>query len=73
MKEIAESHDDRLLVDCTRAYYFGARYNVEMEVVMPGDMTVTESHDIALALQHKLESLPEVERAFVHVCILFDV
>ena len=26
-----------------------------------------ESHDIALALQHKIESLEEVERAFVHV------
>ena len=38
--EIAAKHDSRLLVDCTRAYYFGARYNVEMEIVLPGDMTV---------------------------------
>lgn len=38
-----------------------------MEIVLPGDMTVMESHDIALALQHKIESLPDVERAFVHV------
>ena len=30
-------------------------------------MTVAESHDIALALQHKLEGLKDVERAFVHV------
>ena len=37
---IAATHDPRLLVDCTRAYYFGARYNVEMEVVLPGSMTV---------------------------------
>ena len=28
--------------------------NVEMEIVLPGDMTVMESHDIALALQHKV-------------------
>lgn len=41
--------------------------NVEMEIVLPGDMTVRESHDIALALQHKIEGLDEVERAFVHV------
>lgn len=41
--------------------------NVEMEIVLPADMTVRESHDIALALQHKIELLPEVERAFVHV------
>ena len=37
-----------------------------MEVVLPGSMTVQESHDIALVLQHKLESFDEVERAFVH-------
>lgn len=43
--------------------------NVEMEIVLPGDMTVMESHDIALALQHKIESLEDVERAFVHVRI----
>ena len=38
-----------------------------MEIVLPGEMTVRESHDIALALQHKIEGLEEVERAFVHV------
>lgn len=37
-----------------------------MEVVMPSRMTVQESHDIALVLQHKVESFDEVERAFVH-------
>lgn len=41
-----------------------------MEIVLPGTMTVMESHDIALALQHKIESLDEVERAFVHVSYL---
>jgi len=38
-----------------------------MEIVLPGIMTVMESHDIALALQHKIEGLASVERAFVHV------
>lgn len=45
-----------------------ASVNVEMEIVLPGNMTVIESHDIALALQHKIEGFEEVERAFVHVC-----
>lgn len=67
VENIARQHDPRLSVDCTRAYHFGARYNVEMEIVLPGKMTVMESHDIALALQHKIESLDDVERAFVHV------
>ena len=38
-----------------------------MEIVLPGAMTVMESHDLALELQHKLEALEDVERAFVHV------
>lgn len=38
-----------------------------MEIVLPGNMTVMESHDIALALQHRIEFLDDVERAFVHV------
>ena len=30
------------------------RYIVEMEVVLPAEMTVQESHDISLELQHKV-------------------
>jgi cation diffusion facilitator family transporter len=67
VNDIARDHDTRIIVDVTRAYHYGARYNVEMEIVLPGNMTVIESHDIALALQHKIESLSDVERAFVHV------
>ena len=33
---------------------------------MPAHMTVQESHDIAIVLQHKVEGFDEVERAFVH-------
>jgi hypothetical protein len=43
--------------------------NVEMEIVLPGTMTVVESHDLALALQHKIEFMQDVERAFVHVSV----
>lgn len=67
VRDLAETHNPILRVDCIRAYHFGARFNVEIEVVMPGDMTVAESHDIALELQHKLERIEDVERAFVHV------
>jgi cation diffusion facilitator family transporter len=64
---LAHSHHALLTVDCTRAYHFGPRFNVEMEIILPGEMTVTESHDIALDLQHKIEALEDVERAFIHV------
>eukprot|EP00611_Tribonema_gayanum_P023730 TRINITY_DN505_c0_g1_i4.p1 TRINITY_DN505_c0_g1~~TRINITY_DN505_c0_g1_i4.p1 ORF type:complete len:381 (-),score=89.65 TRINITY_DN505_c0_g1_i4:315-1457(-) len=64
---LANEHHEFIAVDCTRAYHFGARFMVEMEVIMPPTMLLAQSHDIALELQHKLEALDEVERAFVHV------
>ena len=61
------SHGDVGMKNVTIPCCLFAVDNVEMEIVLPGKMTVEESHDIALALQHKIESLPDVERAFVHV------
>lgn len=51
---IANSHHEHLSLDCIRAYHFGARFIVELEVLLPAQMTVEESHDIALFLQHKV-------------------
>lgn len=31
-----------------------ARFNVELEIILPRDMTVQESHDLSLDLQHKV-------------------
>jgi divalent metal cation (Fe/Co/Zn/Cd) transporter len=67
MGSLAESHDPRIAVDVIRAYHYGAAFNVEMEIILPAEMTVRESHDIALALQHRIEEFDNVERAFVHV------
>mmetsp|Transcript_23683 Transcript_23683/g.42094 ORF Transcript_23683/g.42094 Transcript_23683/m.42094 type:complete len:475 (-) Transcript_23683:80-1504(-) len=67
VKAMASTHHDGMGVDVVRAYHFGERYTVEVEVVLPGDMSVMQSHDIALDLQHKIEALEDVERAHVHV------
>lgn len=34
------------------------RLNVELEIILPRDMTVQESHDLSLELQHKVVSFP---------------
>jgi len=67
VESIAASHGSGVEVDCTRVYYCGSRYHVEMEIVLDGSTPLTESHDVALIIQHRIEKLPEVERAFVHV------
>ncbi len=56
LQHISQEHDARLQVDALRAYHFGSRYIVEVEIILPPDMTVRESHDLALALQHKVRA-----------------
>ncbi|KAK8662349.1 hypothetical protein V6N13_091928 [Hibiscus sabdariffa] len=54
-------------IDTVRAYTFGSHYFVEVDIVLPANMALQEAHDIGEALQEKLELLPEIERAFVHL------
>lgn len=60
-------HEEIKHIDTVRAYTFGAFYFVEVDIVLPGNMHLSQAHDIGETLQEKLEKLPEVERAFVHV------
>ncbi|VVB06106.1 unnamed protein product [Arabis nemorensis] len=54
-------------VDTVRAYTFGVLYFVEVDIELPEDLPLKEAHAIGETLQIKLEELPEVERAFVHL------
>ena len=54
-------------IDTVRAYHSGPRIIVEVDVVMDPEESLRESHDVAEALQMKLERLPDVERAYVHI------
>lgn len=54
-------------VDTVRAFHFGCNFLVEVDIVLPSNMPLREAHDIGESLQHRLESLADVERAFVHL------
>ena len=56
-----------IALDTVRAWHSGPRFIVEVDVVMNPEDTLRATHDIAEELQTKLESLPDVERAYVHV------
>ncbi|KAJ8762662.1 hypothetical protein K2173_010683 [Erythroxylum novogranatense] len=60
-------HQEIKHIDTVRAYTFGYHYFVEADIVLPEQMSLSQAHNIGEALQEKLEQLPEVERAFVHV------
>jgi hypothetical protein len=40
---------------------------VEVDIILPEDMTLRRAHDIGEALQKGLEGFDEVLRAYVHV------
>lgn len=54
-------------VDTVRAYHSGPEYYVEVDIVMDANTPLWKAHDLSQQLQDKMEVLPNVERAFVHV------
>ncbi|KAG9289942.1 hypothetical protein G9A89_010248 [Geosiphon pyriformis] len=65
---IALTHHEKILqVDTCRAYHAGNNIVAEVDIVMDRNTPLWECHDISEGLQIKLESLSNVDRAFVHV------
>ncbi|KAF4982015.1 hypothetical protein FZEAL_2265 [Fusarium zealandicum] len=65
---VCVTHSDAILgIDTVRVYHSGPRLIAEVDIVMDPSQSLQESHDVAEALQSKLEDLPDVERAYVHI------
>ena len=60
-------HSEIVCIDTVRAYTFGPKYFVEVDVVLPEEMPLRRAHDIGESLQNTVEAMTEVERAFVHI------
>ncbi|GJD03771.1 cation efflux family protein [Colletotrichum higginsianum] len=54
-------------IDTVCVYHSGPRLTAEVNIVMDPENILAETHDVAEALQIKLESLSHAERACVHV------
>ncbi|KAJ4472429.1 CDF-like metal transporter [Lentinula edodes] len=54
-------------IDTVRAYHSGPDFFVEVDIVMDPKTPLWKAHDISEHLQSKIEALPQIERAFVHV------
>lgn len=57
-------------ITALKVYHAGDKLNVEIDVVFDTenfDLGFKDAHDIAEALQYAIETLPNVERAFVHI------
>ncbi|XP_051142700.1 metal tolerance protein 4-like [Andrographis paniculata] len=64
---VTRHHPQIKHIDTVRAYTFGVLYFVEVDIQLPEELPLKEAHNIGESLQVKIEKLPEVERAFVHL------
>jgi len=52
-----------------RAHYVGSKLHVELHIEVPPELSLKEAHDVSEEVKKRIEELPEVEMAFVHVDI----
>ncbi|KAF2811083.1 uncharacterized protein BDZ99DRAFT_462359 [Mytilinidion resinicola] len=50
-----------------QAYHAGDKLNVEVDIVLDETTSLRDGHDLGESLQYVLESVPTVDRAFVHL------
>jgi cation diffusion facilitator family transporter len=67
VQEISRNHSELMKLDTVRAYHFGPKFLVELEMVMDQNTPLHITHDTGIRLQHKIENIDEVERCFVHI------
>ncbi|KAH9909246.1 hypothetical protein F4778DRAFT_222014 [Xylariomycetidae sp. FL2044] len=49
-----------------QAYHAGDKLNVEVDIILDASTPLRDSHDVSESLSYVLESVPIVDRAFVH-------
>lgn len=69
IKKRAMSVPNVLNVHDLRAHYVGNKLHVELHIEVPPEITLKEAHDASEEVKKRIEEMPEVERAFVHVDI----
>jgi len=67
VREMAKQHDPNATLDIVRAYHFGPKFLVEIEMIMDRLTPLEISHDVGMRLQDQIERMDECERCFVHV------
>ncbi|KAL8279048.1 hypothetical protein RQP46_008506 [Phenoliferia psychrophenolica] len=59
--------DKVVQIDSCKVFHSGTNYVVELDVVMPPETPLHIAHDISQILQDQLETLPSVDRCYVHI------
>jgi cation diffusion facilitator family transporter len=54
-------------IDNVKAHYVGTQVHVELTARVSHDLSTAQSHDIAEEVREAVESIPHVQRAFIHI------
>lgn len=63
----ADGVDDVREIDDVRAHYVGTQVHVELTARVPAELPTAVSHDIAERVRERVEAIPAVQRAFIHI------
>ncbi|MDP2908013.1 MAG: cation diffusion facilitator family transporter, partial [Nanoarchaeota archaeon] len=50
-----------------RAHYVGSYFHVELHIEVNKNLSLKTAHDIGKKVEHEIESLPIVDKAFIHI------
>ncbi|XRP97564.1 cation diffusion facilitator family transporter [Methanocaldococcus sp. 16A] len=70
IKKEALNVDKVIGVHDIKAHYVGPKIHVELHVEVPSNISAKEMHDIEVEVKNRLESLDNIEKAYVHVDIV---
>lgn len=56
-----------------RAHYVGDVIHVELHIEVDEQLSVRDAHDIGIAVRDKLEKLPSIQKAFIHIDPISDI
>ncbi|XRO75005.1 cation diffusion facilitator family transporter [Methanocaldococcus sp. 28A] len=70
IKKEALKVDKVIGVHDIKAHYVGPKLHVELHVELPSNISAKEMHDIEVEVKNRLESLDNIEKAYVHVDIV---
>jgi len=59
-------------IDSVQAVHLGTNFFTEVDIGLPGSMPLAMAHDIGMDLQNQLETISDIERAFVHLDFEFS-
>ncbi len=56
-----------------RAHYVGDVIHVELHIEVDENLSIKDAHDIGIAVRDKIETLPMIQKAFIHIDPISDI